>query len=93
LSSIVEKPSGASSLPSERLIATSLRLATVHAFAHGLVRIHAVCDTDNEASFRSLLAAGARHEGTLRANFPLASGEAVDQHVFGLLHADLAEST
>jgi RimJ/RimL family protein N-acetyltransferase len=76
-----------------RFASRSLRLAAAHAFAHGLLRVYAVCDTDNDASFRSLLAAGAQHEGTLRANFMLPSGEVVDQHVFGLLHADLAGPT
>jgi RimJ/RimL family protein N-acetyltransferase len=51
----------------QRFAARSLRLAAAHAFANGLVRIHAECDTDNEASLRSLVAAGMRHEGTLRA--------------------------
>jgi RimJ/RimL family protein N-acetyltransferase len=70
--------------------ARSLRLAAVHAFANGLVRIHAECETDNEASFRSLLAAGMRHEGTLRAHFVPAVGAPVDMHVFGMLPGDLA---
>ncbi|MEA2468079.1 MAG: [ribosomal protein S5]-alanine N-acetyltransferase [Thermoleophilaceae bacterium] len=73
-----------------RFAARSLRLAAAHAFAHGMVRIHAECDTDNEASVRALLAAGMRHEGTLRAWFVPAEGDPLDQHVFGMLPADLA---
>jgi RimJ/RimL family protein N-acetyltransferase len=73
-----------------RFAARSLRLAAGHAFAHGLVRIHAECDTDNEASLRSMLAAGMRHEGTLRAYFIDESGTPRDQHVFSLLPEDLA---
>lgn len=72
--------------------ARSLRLAAAHAFAHGLVRIHAECDTDNEASLRSLVAAGMRHEGTLRAYFVSAAGVPVDQHVLGMLPEDLANA-
>ncbi|MEA2296727.1 MAG: [ribosomal protein S5]-alanine N-acetyltransferase [Solirubrobacteraceae bacterium] len=70
--------------------ARSLRLAAAHAFAHGMVRIHGDCETDNAAAFRSLLAAGMRHEGTLRACFVTAAGVPVDEHVFGMLPADLA---
>jgi RimJ/RimL family protein N-acetyltransferase len=72
--------------------ARSLRLAAAHAFAHGLVRIHAECDTDNEVAFRSLVAAGMRHEGTLRAYFVSAAGVPVDQHVLGMLPEDLASA-
>jgi RimJ/RimL family protein N-acetyltransferase len=76
----------------KRYAARSLRLAAAHAFAHGMVRIHAECETDNEASFRSLLAAGMRHEGTLRAYFIAADGTPVDQHVLGMLPSDLASA-
>jgi RimJ/RimL family protein N-acetyltransferase len=62
-----------------RFAARSLRLAAAHAFAHGLVQIYAECETDNGASPRSLVAAGMRHEGTLR-----------DMHVLGMLPEDLA---
>jgi RimJ/RimL family protein N-acetyltransferase len=55
-----------------------------------LVRVHAECETDNDAAFRSLSAAGMRHEGTLRAYFVSAAGVPVDLHVFGMLPADLA---
>jgi ribosomal-protein-alanine N-acetyltransferase len=72
--------------------ARALRLAAAHAFAHGILRIHAECDTDNEASMRSLLAAGMRHEGTLRAQYVSGDGEVSDQHVFGMLAADLADA-
>lgn len=72
--------------------ARSLRLAAAHAFAHGLVRVHADCETDNEAAFRSLTAAGMRHEGTLRAWFVTAAGVPVDEHVFGMLPEDLANA-
>lgn len=72
--------------------ARSLRLAAAHAFAHGLVRIHAECDTDNEASFRSLVAAGMRHEGTLRASFVTDAGVPLDLHVLGMLPEDLADA-
>jgi RimJ/RimL family protein N-acetyltransferase len=72
-----------------RFAARSLRLAAGHAFAQGLVRVHAECETDNVASVRSMLAAGMRHEGTLRAFYVTPTGEALDQHVFGLLAEDL----
>jgi RimJ/RimL family protein N-acetyltransferase len=75
-----------------RFAARSLRLAAAHAFAHGMVRIHAECDTDNDASFRTLVAAGMRHEGTLRAWFVPADGPPADQHVFGMLAEDLARA-
>jgi RimJ/RimL family protein N-acetyltransferase len=70
--------------------ARSLRLAAAHAFAHGMMRIHAECEVDNEASFRSLIAAGMRHEGTLRAYFVTNAGVPVDAHVLGMLPGDLA---
>jgi RimJ/RimL family protein N-acetyltransferase len=72
-----------------RFAARSLRLAAAHAFAQGLVRVHAECETDNTASIRSMLAAGMRHEGTLRAFYITSTGRALDQHVFGLLPEDL----
>jgi RimJ/RimL family protein N-acetyltransferase len=75
-----------------RFAGRSLRLAAAHAFSEGIVRIHAEIETDNEASMRSALAAGMRHEGTLRASFVLDTGEAVDQHVLGMLPEDLANS-
>jgi RimJ/RimL family protein N-acetyltransferase len=55
-----------------------------------MMRIHAECETDNEASFRSLIAAGMRHEGTLRAYFVTNAGVPVDAHVLGMLPVDLA---
>lgn len=73
-----------------RFAARSLRLAAAHAFENGLLRIQAECEVDNEPSLRCLVAAGMRHEGTLRAHFISASGAAVDAHVFGLLPEDLA---
>ncbi len=73
----------------QRFAARSLRLAAAHAFAHGMVRIHAECEIDNQASLQSLLAAGMRHEGTLRAYFVTADGVALDQHVLGMLPEDL----
>lgn len=73
----------------KRFAARSLRLAAAHAFANGLVRIHAECDSDNEASLRSLVAAGMRHEGTLRAYFVTDAGIAMDQRVLGMLPEDL----
>jgi RimJ/RimL family protein N-acetyltransferase len=56
------------------------------------VRVHAECEIDNTASIRSMLAAGMRHEGTLRAFYITPAGEALDQHVFGLLPEDLARA-
>lgn len=73
-----------------RFAARSLRLAAAHAFEHGLVRIHAECETDNETSMRSMLAAGMRHEGTLRSYFISDSGQPLDLHVVGMLAEDLA---
>jgi RimJ/RimL family protein N-acetyltransferase len=75
-----------------RFAGRSLRLAAAHAFAQGLVRVHAECETDNTASIRSMLAAGMRHEGTLRAFYITPTGQALDQHVFGLLPEDLAHA-
>jgi RimJ/RimL family protein N-acetyltransferase len=75
-----------------RFAARSLRLAAAHAFDNGIVRIHAECDTDNRASVRSMLAAGMRHEGTLRAYYVSDSGIASDQHVFGMLREDLLDA-
>jgi RimJ/RimL family protein N-acetyltransferase len=72
-----------------RFAARSLRLAAAHAFEHGMVRIHAECETDNEASMRSMLAAGMRHEGTLRAYFVTDEGVAIDDHVLSMLPEDL----
>jgi RimJ/RimL family protein N-acetyltransferase len=77
-----------------RFAGRSLRLAAVHAFEQGLLRIHAEIETDNHASIRSVLAAGMRHEGTLRAWYIAENGKALDLHVFGLLPDDLrGEST
>jgi RimJ/RimL family protein N-acetyltransferase len=72
-----------------RFAARSLRLAAAHAFAQGIARVHAECETDNVATIRSMLAAGMRHEGTLRAFYITPTGQALDQHVFGLLPEDL----
>ena len=76
----------------KRFAARSLRLAAAHAFAHGIVRLHAECDVDNEASFRSLLAAGMRHEGTLRSYLMSPAGVPIDQHVLGMVPQDLADA-
>ena len=56
------------------------------------MRLHAECDVDNEASFRSLLAAGMRHEGTLRSYLMSPAGVPIDQHVLGMLPQDLADA-
>jgi RimJ/RimL family protein N-acetyltransferase len=80
----------APSFRGRRFSARSLRLAAAHAFENGLVRIHAECETDNLASLRSLLAAGMRHEGTLRAYFISNAGVPVDAHVLGMVAEDLA---
>jgi RimJ/RimL family protein N-acetyltransferase len=74
----------------KRFAARSLRLAAAHAFENGIGRIHAECEVDNEASLHSLLAAGMRHEGTLRAYFVTNAGLAVDAHALGMLPEDLA---
>jgi RimJ/RimL family protein N-acetyltransferase len=77
----------------KQFAARSLRLAAAHAFAYGLVRIHAECETDNEAAFRSLVAAGMRHEGTLRAYFVTDASVPLDLHVLGMLPDDLAKAS
>jgi RimJ/RimL family protein N-acetyltransferase len=74
----------------DHFAARSLRLAAGHAFASGMVRIHGECELDNEAGRRSMLAAGMRQEGTLRAWFVTTDGAALDLHVLGLLPDDLA---
>jgi RimJ/RimL family protein N-acetyltransferase len=68
----------------------SLRLAAAHAFMQGLVRVQAECEADNEPSIRSVIAAGMRHEGTLRSFFISNAGAPVDAEVFGLVPDDLA---
>jgi RimJ/RimL family protein N-acetyltransferase len=73
-----------------RFAGRALRLAAAHAFDHGMMRLHAECEADNEASVRSLVAAGMRREGTLRAYFVTNAGEKVDAHVLGMLPEDLA---
>jgi ribosomal-protein-alanine N-acetyltransferase len=75
-----------------RFAGRSLRLAAAHAFDNGMVRIHAEIEIDNEASMRSALAAGMRHEGTLRASFVTDDGVPLDQHVLGMLPEDLANA-
>lgn len=72
--------------------ARSLRLAAVHAFSQGLVRIQAECETDNEASIRSVRAAGMRCEGTLRSYFVSNAGAHVDAEMYSLLADDLANA-
>ena len=81
---------GRPSVPRKTVCRSSLRLAAAHAFENGLVRIQAECETDNEASMRSMLAAGMRHEGTLRAYFIGDNGLPIDLHVLGMLPEDLA---
>ena len=75
-----------------RLAPRSLRLAARYVFAAwGIERLQAECDVDNYASYRSLLAAGMRHEGVSRGLVRSQDGTGrTDQHVFGLLAADLA---
>jgi RimJ/RimL family protein N-acetyltransferase len=81
----------ASRFRGRRFAARSLRLAAAHAFDSGIVRIQAECETDNEASLRTLLAAGMRQEGTLRAFWASPDGQRLDAHVLGMLPEDLAE--
>jgi RimJ/RimL family protein N-acetyltransferase len=69
--------------------ARSLRLAAAHAFAHGLQRIQAECDTDNRASLHSVVTAGMRYERTQAASYVSIEGVPVDQHVFGMAPGDL----
>jgi len=73
-----------------RFAARSLRLAAAYAFAQGLIRVQAHCEADNLASVRSVLAAGMRHEGTLRSYFISNSGAPIDAEVFGLVPDDVA---
>ena len=68
----------------------SLRLAAGHAFANGIARIQVDCEADNAASIRSALAAGARHEGTLRDYWITNAGLRANVETFSLLPADLA---
>lgn len=72
-----------------RLAARALRLAAAHGFATSFERIHAECEVDNDASLKALLAAGFRHEATLRNYFRSNAGEQVDAHILGMLEADL----
>lgn len=69
--------------------ARSLRLAAEYAFTQGLIRVQAYCETDNAASIRSVLAAGMRHEGTLRSYFISNAGLTTDAEGFGLVPEDL----
>jgi RimJ/RimL family protein N-acetyltransferase len=73
-----------------RLAPRALRLAAAHAYGLGFERIHAECETDNDASLKALLAAGFRHEATLRLYFRSNAGKQVDAHVLGMLVADLS---
>lgn len=75
-----------------RFAARSLRLAATFAFASGLIRVQAHCEADNAASVRSVLAAGMRHEGTLRSYFISNAGIPTDAEMFGLVPDDLATS-
>ncbi len=76
-----------------RYAGRALRLAAAYAFEQrGLARIHAEVELDNEASLRALLAAGMRHEGTLRAWYVTDAGAALDLHVLGLVAEDLRSS-
>jgi RimJ/RimL family protein N-acetyltransferase len=72
--------------------ARSLRLAAAHAFRRGIGRVRVECEADNEASIRSVLAAGMRHEGTLLSYFISNAGAPVDAQVFGLVPDDLAKA-
>lgn len=72
-----------------RYAARSLRLAAAHVFASGIARIQAECEADNAASCRSLLAAGLKHEGTLRSYFITNAGHRVDAECFSLVPSDL----
>jgi RimJ/RimL family protein N-acetyltransferase len=69
--------------------ARSLRLAAGFAFAQGLVRVQAEIESDNEASLRSVKAAGMHHEGTFRSYFVSNAGVRVDAEMYGLLEEDL----
>ena len=75
-----------------RLASKSLALAASWVFEHWPVeRIDATCDIDNVASYRSLLAAGLRHEGIRREYMIAPNGERRDQHMFGLLPSYLRD--
>jgi RimJ/RimL family protein N-acetyltransferase len=58
----------------------------------GILRLEAVCEADNEASIRSVTAAGMQHEGTLRSYFISKAGTPMDAQVFGLAPNDLANA-
>jgi len=73
-----------------RFAPRSLRLSAGHAFANGMVRIQVDCEADNTASIRSALAAGARHEGTLRDYWVTNDGLRATVETFSLLPTDLA---
>lgn len=64
-----------------RFAARSLRLAATFAFSSGLIRVQAHCEADNAASVRSVLAAGMRHEGTLRSYFISNAGIPTDAEI------------
>lgn len=72
-----------------RFAARSLRLAGAHAFAHGLARIDAECEADNEAALRSMAAAGMRPTGT--GNAVSSAGDPVELRVLTMLPGDLAD--
>jgi ribosomal-protein-alanine N-acetyltransferase len=75
-----------------RFAARSLRLAAAHAFDSGMRRVQADCEADNIASIRSVIAAGMRHEGTLRDYFRANDGRQVTAETFSLLPTDLASA-
>ena len=72
-----------------RFAPRSLRLAAAHAFNTGMVRVQADCEADNAASIRSVVAAGMKHEGTLRDYFRTNDGRHATVETFSMLPADL----
>ena len=82
----------ASKFRGRRFAPRSLRLAAAHAFHSGLVRVQADCEADNAASIRSVIAAGMKHEGTLRDYFRTNDGRHATVQTFSMLPADLTSA-
>lgn len=74
-----------------RFAPRSLRLAAAHAFGHGIGRIDAECEADNEAALRSMEAAGMRPTGT-QGNAISVAGEPVELRLLTLLPGDLDDA-
>ncbi len=76
-------------LEGKGIMTHAFRLLISHCFSElGFNRLYLVAMEDNLASRRLAEKCGFRHEGTLRKDFCLASGELVDDVLYGLVKED-----